>query len=67
MEILVTAWLASSDLLHYFMKFMTGWFAFNFIMEMAPLIINIATHCHTTESVEFRAYIMVSYILAMSG
>ena len=33
------------------MSYMAGWFPFNFIREMAPLILNVATHCHTTERV----------------
>ncbi len=36
--------------MHNLMKYMTGWFPVNFIRETAPLILNMATQCHTTES-----------------
>ncbi len=37
------------------MKIMPGWLPFNFKRWTAPLILNMATHRHTTESVGISA------------
>ena len=38
--------------MHEMMKIMPGWLPFNFKRWTAPLILNMATHRHTTESVQ---------------
>ncbi len=39
--------------MHEMMKIMPGWLPFNFKWWTAPLILNMSTHRHTTESAEF--------------